>query len=212
MSRNSTSHALRRDDLAALSGIYRLLARLWLREGDRALLRELSSAPLRDVFCQAGGVLPTGSATEAEERLAVEFCQLFVGPAGHLPPFQSVWQTGQFQSPAATAMREFIDLSGYEQSRLPSGIMLDHLGVQLDVMGHLTQVCSAAASEDEQADVLLDMSRSYFFRHLTWPSPLLDAAESRARSEFYRSVARMTRDFLGSEQSYWRNPKHGLNM
>ena len=81
------------EESAARSGLYRLLGRLWLREMDQDALRELGRPPLCDSFVNAGGVLPTNDDLEMIEQLAVDYCQLFVGPAGHLPPVQSVWQT-----------------------------------------------------------------------------------------------------------------------
>ena len=41
-------------ETTARSATYRLLARLWLREVEAQLLRELQSPPLRDSFLEAG--------------------------------------------------------------------------------------------------------------------------------------------------------------
>lgn len=191
------------DEMAAVSGVYHLLARLWMREVDQPLLHSLSQPPLRDLFVDTGGVLPDSPIENATEQLAIEFCQLFLGPKDHLPPFQSVWQTGQFQSQSATSMSDFIDAVGYNLDPTSVGVPLDHLGIQLDVMGYITHQCSLVDSADLQANVLLDLTRSFYARHLSWPFQLFTIAESRAQSNFYRSVIQMTKTFLQSEQLIW---------
>lgn len=86
------------------------------------------------------------------EQLAIDYCQLFIGPADHLPPFQSVWQSGQFHGSTTASMREFVDPVGYEAT---AGIMLDHPGVQLGIMGHvLGQVPSWQSDADRLHQVL----------------------------------------------------------
>ena len=40
-------------------------------------------------------------------------------------------------SKGTKSMKMFAELAGYPAGELPAGTMLDHLGVQLDVMGHI---------------------------------------------------------------------------
>ena len=176
--------------------MYRLLARLWLREADTELLGELRAPPLCDCFLQAGGVLPTKDGAPDIQQLAVDYCQLFVGPMGHLPPVQSVWQAGQFQSSLTSSMQHFIDILRYPTDELPGGMMLDHLGVQLDVMAYALDQIARRATEIGE---LLAVVNLFSSRHLIWPSKLLAAAEDRAETPFYCSIVTMTRDFLNSE-------------
>lgn len=193
------------DEMSALSGVYGLLARLWIHEVDAPLLVELSKPPFRELFAQVGGVLPDPPFDHVAEQLAVEFCQLFIGPKDHLPPFQSIWQTGQFQSQAATAMRDFVETVGYDLGDTFSAIPLDHLGIQLDVMSHIAGQCSLAGDAEPQASRHREVLQSFFMRHLTWPSQLLNIAKNRAQSDFYRSMIGMTASFLHSEQDAWQS-------
>ncbi len=179
-------------EAAACSGTYRLLARLWLREVDRELLQRLCSPPLCDAFVEAGGILPADVDDATIEQLAVDYCQLFIGPANHLPPFQSVWQTGQFQGATAASMKTFVDVVGYNTVALPSGTMLDHLGVQLDVMGHILGQIATWQPEREGLNHVLELADSYFDMHLTWPAKLLEIAAPRATTQFYRSTIMLT--------------------
>ena len=184
------------DEAVALAGVYQLLARLWLREVDEQLLADLSRPPLRDVFTAAGGTLPKHVDTATLEELAVDFCQLFIGPANHLPPYQSVWQAGQFQSSPTEPMRRYTDWLGYDAD----GVMLDHLGVQCDVMSRLLGSAPLAMKATGE---LLRLAGTYFDLHLAWAFPLLESAVQRAETDFYQSTIRLTRDFLTSERAFW---------
>lgn len=184
---------------AARSGTYRLLARLWLREVDRDLLRELRSQPLSDAYVQAGGTLPASDDDHTNEELAIDYCRLFVGPSDHVPPYQSVWQSGQFQSASAASMKSFIDIVGYDTDQLPHGMMLDHLGVQLDVMGHIFGQISTSQADAVHFGQVLELANLFLTRHLQWPAELIQAAMRQAATDFYRSSIMLTGNFLGSE-------------
>ncbi len=187
------------EQITARCGMYRLLSRLWIRELDLELLRALCSPPLRDLFTAAGGKTPDGDDEAVKEQLAMDYCRLFVGPANHLPPFQAVWQTGQFQGKTTVSMSSFVDVVGYNTQLLPAGMMLDHLGVQLDVMGHILGQALIRQSKEDGLDEVLEVSDAFFARHLQWPTRLLQTAIPRATTDFYRSLIQVTRDFLQSE-------------
>ena len=199
MQRYSGSPAI--DQMPAVTGVYRLLARIWMREVDDLLLRTLAEPALAKLFIDAGGTLPAENDVTILEPLEVDFCQLFVGPSQHIPTCQSVWESGRFQAAAQDSMNEFIAALGYRVADLPTGIMHDHLSVQLDFMGHLTSLC--ATSEPTVLNDLVGIGRRFFRRHLSWQEPLFDAAERKAQTPFYRSAIRMTADFLQSERLIW---------
>ena len=184
------------EELTSLAGTYRLLARLWIREVDEPFLEFLTTPPIRDVFTAAGGMLPKNVVPATLEELAVDYCQLFLGPTKHLPPFQSVWQDARFQGKAAASMQSYVAAT----DRQTGGLMLDHLGVQFDVMASLLD---HVLESDRDRDESLELVATYFAQHLTWLSPLLQAASHRAKTDFYRSVITMTRDFLNAEEIFW---------
>jgi TorA maturation chaperone TorD len=195
-------------ELEAVSGTYQLLGRLWAREVDVSLYEMLDSTETRELFVAAGGKLPKAndltSAAEVEtflEQLAIEYCELFIGPKKHLPPFQSVWQTGQFQSPAIESMRDFIDVTNFSINENASTLMSDHLAVQLSVMAHLCELMTT-----DQRPELLEIAQHFFARHLTWHAGLVDGVVQRNVSDFYSSVAKITGDFLEQEQAIWLTP------
>ena len=77
--------------------------------------------------------------------------------------------------------------------------MLDHLGIQLDVMSHLLADLARRAGESEEYQTVKGMVDMFFQMHLQWPEDLLGTASNRADSEFYRSIVILTGDFLESE-------------
>jgi len=197
MERDSFGETLT-DDTTSRSGMYKILARLWLTEIDDKLWQELHTPSLSTSFTEAGGILFVENAAQSIEELAIDYCQLFIGPKNHLPPYQSVWQNGQLQGESTVSMREYIEVVGYETNLLPSGTMLDHLGVQLDVMSCILERIPLCHSEE--TEVVQGVAESFFARHLLWPGELFKNAMSCAHTEFYLSVIGMTRDFLLSER------------
>ena len=93
-------------------------------------------------------------------------------------------------------MQHYVSAVGCETG----GLMPDHLGRQLEVMGRLLDF---GLQPIQHADDVYDLAPTYFARHLTWATPLVEAAIKRAETEFYRSTIQMTRDFLNSEVAFW---------
>lgn len=177
-------------------GLYRLLARLWFQEVDLPLLEQLHA--LDSDLIKDSIELPEAS-PESVERLSIDFCQLFIGPKGHLPPLQSVWESGQFSSQTLVAMQRYHDLVGYVPlASLPESV-LDHLGLQFDFMAHLLLLRSNATELDQQR-ALEEIEAAYFAAHLSWPTNLLTAASAKATTPFYRSVVSLTQQFLETEK------------
>ena len=192
-------------ELAARSCTYRVLAKLWLRELNPHDLRTLQIPPLRNAFVAAGGVLPEDGDARRLEQLAEDYCHLFIGPANHLPPYQSVWQSGRFDGDAAESMDTFMQIVAYDEAAGVRRTMSDHLGVQLDVMGFMMHRLSVESTDAAANRCLSEMIPAFFAAHLCWPSRLLHLAGQMAGTRFYRSVIAMTGEFLSGEQQAWRD-------
>lgn len=177
------------------TSVYKLLARLWAEEPD-GLLTELSSEPLRSAWLQLGGVIPDDESEELRSALDEDYCRLFVGPKGHLPPIQSVWEGGELDTAVTTSLREFDSIIGFE---LPwsFAVVDDHLGNELWAMGQLLH--KADGLSPGQSSIADDLAGAFFKGHLSWTEPLLDAVVSREGEQFYGTLATITREFLGDE-------------
>lgn len=168
----------------SISNVYRLLSRLWIAEVDHDLLTQLQQPELRRALEALGAVVPQSTALD---ELAVEYCRWFIGPQGHLPLLQSVWDRGQLESDVTDSMRAFVNLFGYESKTNKP----DHFGFQLAVMGHALLLPPTTATQEAMA--------AYFDRHLLWAKRLLQTAVNRDDSSFYQSLAQLTQRFLDSE-------------
>jgi TorA maturation chaperone TorD len=97
-------------------------------------------------------------------------------------------------------MKRFIEVTRFGTGVIPKGVMLDHLGAQLAVMGHIllqSPILQSSATEDRMS--FYQLTCDFFDSHLLWSTGLLEAAEQRANTDFYRSSIRVTREFLQSE-------------
>ncbi len=92
-----------------------------------------------------------------------------------------------------------IDVVGYDVVWLPGGVMLGHLGVQLDVMGHLLEKISSWPTDAGSYDQVWELANTFYAAHLLWPADLLTTAARQAKDGFYRSSIMLTREFLKSE-------------
>ncbi len=176
----------------SISDLYALLSRLWLREVDQPLLNRMLDSQIAETL----SVTQSSCDDDSIEALAVEYCRLFIGPKNHLPPFQSVWQTGQLQSEVTDSVRSFAEAVGIAET--PNQEMPDHLGRQLEVMSQITKQLG-----NFESDEMKELATEYFRRHLTWPKKLLAAAERQSKSDFYRAMIGLTSEVLSSETEYW---------
>lgn len=177
----------------AIADVYAMLSRLWLRELDEALLVELQRQPLREAYETLGGVIPESSDLDT---LAEEYCRLFIGPRGHLPLLESVWKRGELQSESTDSIQSFAELFGFQGDR---NLMMDHLGVQLQIMSQATSLVCRAGDSSETSEA----AREFFVRHLGWTDPLFAAVMDRGGSDFYLALTRLTKEFLKLEQETW---------
>ncbi|MFT5322740.1 MAG: TorA maturation chaperone TorD [Planctomycetaceae bacterium] len=175
--------------------VYRLLARLWAEEpGD--ILTELASEPLKSAWQQLGGVIPDHESEEVLSALDEDYCRLFVGPKEHLPPIQSVWESGELDTAVTTSLREFDSIIGFE---LPwsFAVIDDHLGNELWAMGQILKKADGLSAD--QLSIAEDLAGAFFTGHLAWAERLFDAVVSREGVQFYGTLATITRQFLSDE-------------
>ena len=191
-------------DSASLANVYYLLARLWNHEVDADTLRQLVSDGVADPYRKAGGWLPEAAEIDEAliESLAIEYCQCFLGPKGHLPPHQSVVAVSRFQGDCCASIKEHAklidapDLFGEHRQR-----MVDHAAVLLTMMGKLHVDLQAATDVgDERAYRVIDGTRVEFFQqHVLWLAQYCLTAASRTQSAFFGGLFSVTQALVASE-------------
>lgn len=174
-----------------LSVIVELLGKLWIREVTPEMLAAMRSDEFCQRYRQLGGFIPDSDDMNVVDLLAIEYCELLIGPKGHISPVQSVWISNQFQSETASSMNRFFEiLPGYT----PSSNLVDHIGVQLDFLAQLlkqTDFAEPGSATSEIAD--------YFAKsHLEWAFPFLDRIRKNSGSDFYVGLANVTYGLLQS--------------
>ena len=179
---------------ASDAGMFGLLAQLWIVEMDFASLRALATGELGELFREAGGFVPSAIDQGAVDQLASEYCACFLGPKNHLPPYQSVVTSSQFQGECVESMRSYLDIVGPLEGEFARQRMLDHAGVQFK-MGQI--ICEAIrnATSDE-CEQLADLKTSFCADHLSWICEYCRVAENQSSSQFYKALFRITGAFL----------------
>ena len=177
------------------SAVLSLLSRLFLREVDEALLRQLT----REDIAATLEALAPGAAAEvtralrdegAREELDVEYCRLFLLPKG-VSPFAAAWGWSDTQEQRAVLQDRIGGL--FDRLRLrPQDSGLGHLPA--DHVGILLALASVALTGDEQgalADEALAILRAGRDRFAA-------AVAERTTSPLYRASALLLEEVLGA--------------
>ena len=176
------------DHLLARAGLYQFYARLIERELDIETLSTFNTDPLKSAFHNLKIEVPDLS-DETVETLAIDFCHIFIGPRDFVPPYQSVWESGQFESAATDSMAEYLEIIT-PQSKYR---FKDHAGLQLEMMNFILQ-------RQHEIQDCSDLANVFFARHVEWIGGMLHAAAKRSETPFYQSVLTAGAEFLRDEQ------------
>ncbi len=166
--------------------VVELIGSLWLNEVTEDSLTSMQSEEFRLPFVELGGFIPDSKPDEITERLAIEYCQLLIGPKGHISPVQSVWATNQFQSETSASMNRFFELLPSYQ---PASNLSDHIGVQLDFLSALLR------QPEESVNEIIPL---YVNQHLRWTQSFLDRMIDQDTSKFYQGLACVTKKLIES--------------
>ena len=174
-----------------VSWALRLFASVFVREVDQALLAQLlaSRGELTDALgCDPLDGLAVDNADEAVEALAVEYCGLFIGPKGHLPPVESmVLGEGQLWGPSTETVVEFYERCGIA-SQSGERTFPDHISMELDFLAMLEET-------DRRAEAV-EFAHLHLLR---WLPGLLAHVQANASSAFYPAWLEGLWAMLGDE-------------
>lgn len=177
-----------------LGAVAILLGEFWMCELTPARVEQLCSTEIADALSAFEWSLPKATDNDFEEnleRLQIDYCQLLIGPKGHISPVESVWGTDQFQSQSVDKMKSFFDLLPDYQ---PPDRFHDHIGVQLDFAGHLLIATDQqTADETEQAEDLLE---TYVQQCVVWAKPMLEKVYQQAQTNFYQRLSTVTQRWI----------------
>ena len=192
------------------AGVYQLLARLWIKEVDEALLLGLRSAsfpslpeaPILDGAYRSLEDYLHETKPETLTELAVDYAVLCRGvdPKKGADPYESVHRSslGLMMQDEWEEVLRFYREVGLELNS--SAIEPeDHLGIELECMARLCQrSLEAFENDDEKAYVdSISMQLHMLEAHLLqWAPRFSDEVLKIAKTDFYRSVATITQEYL----------------
>lgn len=198
------------------AAMYGLLARLYRREVDDALLEELRAArlPVRTGNREASRGYRlirdylAGSWENAKTELAVDYVRSFIGHGNTgyscAYPFESVYTSGRrlLMQDARDEVVAIYRAAGKDKApdwKEPE----DHIALELEFEGFL---CSEAAKalregDDDRAFALAVQQRNFLDDHLlNWTPMMLADLDRFAQTGFYQGLGHLTTGFLQSER------------
>ena len=72
------------DDYLNLSAVYALLSQLWEHEVTLELLEQINEPQLKSSLTKLGAYVPEEVSQAVVDELAIDYCQLLVGPKNHI--------------------------------------------------------------------------------------------------------------------------------
>lgn len=193
---------------SARANLYGFLSSAFRLEPDAALLRRLREPGLAAALAAAGAALDDAFMERPEadlvEELALEFTRLFIGPGNHTAPYGAIYLDGEGASlwgPTTVWVKAFIEAAGFDFRAEYHGFP-DHFSVELEFMGDLC-AREAQALDDgdaDQAAAWRAIEQQFVADHMAaWIPRFCAEMVERAEAPFYRGLAGLTADFVGSE-------------
>jgi len=200
------------DNASSRSHIYGLLATVFREEPSAALVEELRSPKMKEVFgemdIELGQEFHGASALLVADELAEEFTRLFLGPGRHISAHESIFaevdgDSGSLWGATTVDVKKFIEATGLAYDPEYTGIP-DHVSVEFEFMQRMS------AWEAEQwrqkhrgrAEYCADVQRRFLDRHLLrWLPQFMDAVIIEATVPFYRAMAELSKNFVQLERA-----------
>ncbi len=190
------------------SNVYGLLATIYHKEITKELLKQIKHPKFLEVLSDQGVKLENDILQRPEneliEDLAVEYARLFLGPAKHISPHESIHRDtgdgdwGQFWGKSTVEVKKFIETAGLEYKSEYTGLP-DHISVELEFMQKVSRREAQAWEENDNDGALycLKMERKFIEEHLVkWIPIFCDKVISEAEMSFYREMTKLTKSLV----------------
>jgi putative dimethyl sulfoxide reductase chaperone len=191
------------------SNLYGFLASVFREEVSAGLLKRIKEPEFLAALADGGVNIESDFFERSEEKvleeLAIEYTALFLGPGGHVSPYESAQiegGSGLLWGPETIEVKRYIEAAGFQYKPDFHGLP-DHIGVELEFMAELAGKEAAAWREEDvaKASNCLEFEHEFLAVHLgAWASAFCSQATARAELSFYRDMARLTANFLESEK------------
>lgn len=167
------------DEDTERANLYRLFSGLFLSEPTEDFLVQF-----RDIF----GI----TITNTIEEITIDFMQLFSDAAGHLLPYESLYNYPLTDTPRlwGRATEEVQKLYHAQGLMIDEeiGIIPDHISAELLFMGHLIE------------NDITELKNSFFENHIrVWVPDYCHEMEQFAQTDFYIQAAGLLKEFISSD-------------
>lgn len=164
------------DDELERANFYRLFSSLFIRDpADQTLIE------IEDIF----GLKFHDTANE----IRADFTHLFSEPAGHLPPYESLynyplWDKPRLWGKATEEVQRFYQLSGIVIDE-ETDLIPDHISAELLFMSYLID------------NGYIEHQKRFLQNHLfAWIPLYCDEVKRQAQTSFYKQIASLLREFI----------------
>jgi len=198
----------------ARSGVYGLLARIFQREPDSALVQQLQQPQFTNALECAGissqAMLLYTPMEKLIEALTLEYTRLFIGPGPHLSPHESVYRqdgNGRLWGESTVKVKAFIEYCGFGYIT-DHKIIPDHISIEMEFMQAITAIEAQARQNDDEETILRCLQIEFLFirEHLgRWVTHFCNKIMNEARHPFYSEMASLTLDFIEKEKHEQKN-------
>ena len=195
---------------------YTFLSRVYREELSSALLSELAndeaSTLQEDTISEGHGILQEfarrlkgSDLKKVETELAAEYASLFLSAGRHpVFPYESVYTSEErlvMQEARDEVLSEYREegLDRIEEFNEPE----DHIAIELEFMSYLCQntIESMEKGDKEGTLAYLKKQKDFLEKHLmVWAPDFCEDLEQATESDFYKGVAKVTKDYLGLEE------------
>lgn len=176
--------------------IYRFLQKLFL-EPDEELFNFLlqKSEELKSIGIEFNDSLNL-------EILQTEYTRLFLGPGGHMPPYESVFIEGRLWGKPANDIKDFIRGIGLELGK-DFNMPPDHISIEFEILEKIL------SSKDPEINVLY---MDFLKKHIAWIFDFLTQLIPKTELKFYQTSFAFSKVFLKEEmvhgslsiEDWWR--------
>jgi TorA maturation chaperone TorD len=130
------------------------------------------------------------------EDLLEEYTLLFIGPfRPPVEPYEAWWVSGRRLGESLVAVKQAYRKAGIVKSREYTELE-DHIGFELKFMHYLCEEELSAATQ-ERLKECIKLQREFLDDHmLKWVPTYCDALYTYERSDFFKSIAMLTKGFI----------------
>jgi len=202
-----------RDLVKNRQDIYGFLAGIFREELTSEQIKEMIGSDVLNLMVDAGcsidlSFLRNKSIEHIEEELACEYAALFIGPGEHIPPHESIYvpdstgKVGYYWGECTVDTKNWVEHYGLQISERFESLP-DHISVELEFMQKVIEQerLSWEKGDRKTTERCIEVERTFFHKHINkWVPAFCDRVIQAANLDFYREVARLTKDFIQEEE------------